>query len=244
VNLISFPEERAVYECMRSSRRNRLPVREECFDRVRTDWPAHSQDGNKPRYREVLVNRACQSSTHRCGASIHLAECLPAYGARSVGNRYVRDCVWDCKHQRLLRLANRSVCQVTRQWSWPGMRSACCDTRNTCRAGSYWSWTNSGSCRSKTGAEMLFEILSQRYERSSTLVTSNRRLPSGPRCSVLSGWPAPCRMPREWSESGKNRLRSWRTSAGGCTSDFAESDHWRTAPKSRANVLQMRRFFA
>ena len=40
---------------------------------------------------------------------------------------------------------------------------------------------------SKTGAEMLFEILSQRYERSSTLVTSNRRLPSGPRCSVLSG---------------------------------------------------------
>jgi DNA replication protein DnaC len=26
---------------------------------------------------------------------------------------------------------------------------------------------------SKTGAEMLFEVLSQRYERSSTLVTSN-----------------------------------------------------------------------
>lgn len=35
-------------------------------------------------------------------------------------------------------------------------------------------WTNSDSCRCpKTGAEMLFEVFSQRYERTSTLVTSN-----------------------------------------------------------------------
>ena len=32
---------------------------------------------------------------------------------------------------------------------------------------------------SKTGAEMLFEVFSQRYERTSTLVTSNLPLSSG-----------------------------------------------------------------
>ncbi len=40
---------------------------------------------------------------------------------------------------------------------------------------------------SKTGAELLFEVFSQRYERGSTLVTSKAyRSMSGPRCSVPS----------------------------------------------------------
>jgi DNA replication protein DnaC len=40
---------------------------------------------------------------------------------------------------------------------------------------------------SKTGAEMLFEVFRQRYERTSTLVTSNLLLPSEPICWVRSG---------------------------------------------------------
>ena len=32
---------------------------------------------------------------------------------------------------------------------------------------------SSASCRTKTGAELLFEVFSQRYERGSILVTSN-----------------------------------------------------------------------
>ena len=37
---------------------------------------------------------------------------------------------------------------------------------------------------SRTGAELLFEIFSQRYERGSTLVTTNRPSMSGPKCSA------------------------------------------------------------
>ena len=40
---------------------------------------------------------------------------------------------------------------------------------------------------SKTGAELLFEVFSRRYERSATLVTSNRRSTNGPRLSDPSG---------------------------------------------------------
>ena len=41
---------------------------------------------------------------------------------------------------------------------------------------------------SKTGAELLFEVFSQRYERGSVLVTSNLSpSSSGPRCSALNG---------------------------------------------------------
>jgi DNA replication protein DnaC len=36
---------------------------------------------------------------------------------------------------------------------------------------------------SQTGAELLFEIFSQRYERGSTIVTSNLRSTNGPACS-------------------------------------------------------------
>ena len=37
---------------------------------------------------------------------------------------------------------------------------------------------------SKTGAELLFEVFSQRYERGSTLVTTNLPSTNGPRCSA------------------------------------------------------------
>ena len=54
------------------------------------------------------------------------------------------------------------------------MRSICCASR------SCWPATNFSSSMnwaivplSKTGAELLFETFSQRYERASTLVTSN-----------------------------------------------------------------------
>jgi DNA replication protein DnaC len=40
---------------------------------------------------------------------------------------------------------------------------------------------------STTGAELLFEVFSQRYERASTLVTSNSRSTSRPACSGPSG---------------------------------------------------------
>ena len=43
---------------------------------------------------------------------------------------------------------------------------------------------------SKTGAELLFEVFSQRYERGSTLVTTNLPLTNGPRCSAPSASPA------------------------------------------------------
>ena len=46
---------------------------------------------------------------------------------------------------------------------------------------------------SKTGAELLFEAFSQRYERGATLVTSNLPFDEcGPRCSAPSGSPARC----------------------------------------------------
>ena len=40
---------------------------------------------------------------------------------------------------------------------------------------------------SKTGAELLFEVFSQRYERGSVLVTTNLRSTSGRRCSARNG---------------------------------------------------------
>ena len=40
---------------------------------------------------------------------------------------------------------------------------------------------------SKAGAELLFEVFSQRYERGSVLVTSNLPFTSGPGCSDPSG---------------------------------------------------------
>ncbi len=40
---------------------------------------------------------------------------------------------------------------------------------------------------SKTGAELLFEVFSRRYERSATLVTSNLRSTNGPRPSDPGG---------------------------------------------------------
>ena len=43
---------------------------------------------------------------------------------------------------------------------------------------------------SKTGAELLFEVFSQRYERGSTLVTTNLPFTNGPRCSAPSASPA------------------------------------------------------
>ena len=41
-------------------------------------------------------------------------------------------------------------------------------------------------CR-RTGAELLFEVFSQRYERGSTIVTSNLPSTKGPACSGPSG---------------------------------------------------------
>ena len=45
---------------------------------------------------------------------------------------------------------------------------------------------------STTGAELLFEVFSQRYERGSVLVTTNRPSTSGPTCSAPRGSPALC----------------------------------------------------
>ena len=45
---------------------------------------------------------------------------------------------------------------------------------------------------SQTGAELLFEVFSQRYERGSTIVTSNLRSTSGPAWSPPNGSPARC----------------------------------------------------
>ena len=54
------------------------------------------------------------------------------------------------------------------------MRSACCGIRNTMARQELLIVDELGFVPlSKTGAEMLFEIFSQRYERTSTLVTSN-----------------------------------------------------------------------
>jgi DNA replication protein DnaC len=44
----------------------------------------------------------------------------------------------------------------------------------------------------QTGAKLLFEAFSQRYERGSTIVTSNCRSRTGPRCWVRSGSPGRC----------------------------------------------------
>jgi hypothetical protein len=43
---------------------------------------------------------------------------------------------------------------------------------------------------SQTGAELLFEVFSQRYERGSILVTAICRSTSGPACLPPSGSPA------------------------------------------------------
>ena len=45
---------------------------------------------------------------------------------------------------------------------------------------------------SRTGAELLFEVFSQRYERGSILVTTNLPLTSGPESSARSASPARC----------------------------------------------------
>ena len=45
---------------------------------------------------------------------------------------------------------------------------------------------------STTGAELLFEVFSQRYERGSILVTTNRHSTSGPRSSARNGSPGHC----------------------------------------------------
>lgn len=45
---------------------------------------------------------------------------------------------------------------------------------------------------SSTGAELLFEVLSQRYERGSTIITSNLPFEDWTRCSARSGSPARC----------------------------------------------------
>jgi DNA replication protein DnaC len=57
---------------------------------------------------------------------------------------------------------------------------------------------------SKTGAELLFEMLSQRYERSSTMVTSNLPSPNGPKFSARNDSPALC-----WTGS-LTMFTSWR----------------------------------
>jgi len=44
---------------------------------------------------------------------------------------------------------------------------------------------------SKTGAELLFEVFSQRYERGSILATSNLPSASGPKSLALNGSPGP-----------------------------------------------------
>ena len=45
---------------------------------------------------------------------------------------------------------------------------------------------------SPTGAELLFEVFSQRYERGSTLVTTTCPSTSGPRSSARNASPGPC----------------------------------------------------
>jgi hypothetical protein len=42
---------------------------------------------------------------------------------------------------------------------------------------------------SKTGAELLFEMLSQRYERGSTLITQTCPSRNGPKCSTPNDSP-------------------------------------------------------
>ena len=56
---------------------------------------------------------------------------------------------------------------------------------------------------SPTGAELLFEVFSQRYERGSILVTPTSPSMNGPRCSALRGSPAHC-----WT--GHTTSTSWR----------------------------------
>src|SRR3954463_14167012 len=54
------------------------------------------------------------------------------------------------------------------------MKNTCCAFKNSSPPTNYLSWTNLGFVPlSKTGAELLFETFSQRYERASLLVTSN-----------------------------------------------------------------------
>ena len=57
---------------------------------------------------------------------------------------------------------------------------------------------------SRTGAELLFEVFSQRYECGSILVTTNLPSMSGPRCSVRRGSPERC-----WTGS-PTMSTSWR----------------------------------
>ena len=57
---------------------------------------------------------------------------------------------------------------------------------------------------SPTGAELLFEVFSQRYERGSILVTTNLPSTSGPRSSGLSASPERC-----WTGSPTTST-SWR----------------------------------
>ena len=57
---------------------------------------------------------------------------------------------------------------------------------------------------SRTGAELLFEVFSQRYERGSILVTTNLPFDSGSRCSGRNASPVRC-----WTGS-PTTSRSWR----------------------------------
>ena len=57
---------------------------------------------------------------------------------------------------------------------------------------------------STTGAELLFEVFSQRYERGSILVTTTCPLTNGLTCSVLSASPGRC-----WTASPTTST-SWR----------------------------------
>ena len=57
---------------------------------------------------------------------------------------------------------------------------------------------------SHTGAELLFEVFNQRYERGSTLITTNLPSTSGRKCSAQKGSPAHC-----WTGSPTTST-SWR----------------------------------
>ena len=57
---------------------------------------------------------------------------------------------------------------------------------------------------SRTGAELVFEVFSQRYERGSILVTTNMPSTSGPGSSARKGSPARC-----WTASPATSI-SWR----------------------------------
>ena len=57
---------------------------------------------------------------------------------------------------------------------------------------------------SRTRAELLFEVFSQRYERGSILVTTNLPFDSGSRCSGRNASPARC-----WTGSPITSI-SWR----------------------------------